>query len=154
MKIIFSFIEIYSNILGSNILTEISEESQNKPFSVIMDETADISVQEQVAIIIRYADDFLNIQERFTGFYKTVSTTAEDLEKILHIALKKLGLSAESYLVAQGYDGGSNMSGCIQGLSTRVKSKVKRAIYVHCLTHRLNLSLESACSEITEVRNC
>lgn len=141
-------------LIGSNITTEISEQSQNTPFSLIVDETADISTHEQVAIIIRYTDDYLKIKERFVGFYKTGSTCGKDLDKIVNCVLVKLGLSADSYLVAQGYDGASNMSGHRQGLSAWIKSKVKRAIYVHCLCHRLNLSLQSACSETTEVRNC
>jgi zinc finger MYM-type protein 1 len=141
-------------LLGSNIKSAISEECQGKPFSVIMDETCDVAKHEQCAIIIRYADEKLTIQERFIGFAKTATTSGKDLFEILEPAIKELGLSFSSLLVGQGYDGASNMSGQFKGLASRVQSKAPQAIYVHCLCHRLNLSLQAACSELVEVRNC
>ena len=56
-----------------------------------MDETCDISTHEQVAVIIRYADENLKIQERFLEFKITGSTTGEDLSKLLVTYLKDLG---------------------------------------------------------------
>ena len=38
-------------LLGSNIKTTISKECQNKPFSIIIDETCDISTEEQVTVM-------------------------------------------------------------------------------------------------------
>ena len=141
-------------LLGSIIKTIISEECQNKPFSLIIDETCDIWTEEQVAVIIRYAVDDLKIQERFVGLIKTGSTSDKELEEILNSSIKQLGLSSESFLVAQGYDGAINMSGNVKGVASRVRAKVQRAIYIHCHCHRLNLALEKACSEISEVINC
>ena len=43
--------------------------------------------------------------------------------------LKKFGLSVENYLVGQGYDGGSNMSGEFKGVAARIKSKYPSALY-------------------------
>ena len=52
------------------------------------------------------------------------------------------GLSLGTFLVAQGNDGASNMSGHIKGVAARIRSEVPRALYIHCLCHRLNLSLQ------------
>ena len=142
------------DLLANNIKTAISEEVQNRPFSVIMDETSDISVHEQVAVIVRYADDFLKIKERFVGFVKTGSTTGKDLEEIFHSSIKDLGLSSKDYLVAQGYDGGSNMSGCKKGVAARVRNLIPRAYYIHCLCHRLTLSFGNLASYHLCVAEC
>ena len=42
-----------------------------------MDDTSDISTHEQVAVIIRYANDNLKIKERFVGFFKIRSACSE-----------------------------------------------------------------------------
>ena len=42
----------------------------------------------------------------------------------------------------------------VKVLASRIRSQVPRSIYNHCLCHRLNLSLQTACAEILEVRNC
>lgn len=46
-----------------------------------------------------------------------------------------------SYYRSQCYDGASNMSGARTGVATRISSEEKRAIYVHCYAHALNLAV-------------
>jgi len=51
-------------------------------------------------------------------------------------------------------DGAKNMSGRVAGLSTLITSRLsKKAIYVHCYAHRLNLALEAACTKIPVVKD-
>lgn len=142
------------DLISSQIKNKIIDEVQNRPFSIICDETSDIANHEQVAFILRYADDNLNIQERFLGFYKTGSTTGEALETLIESIIKELGISASEFLVGQGYDGAANMSGDKKGVAARIRAKIPRAFYVHCACHLLNLALQDSCSTITEVRNC
>ncbi len=84
-----------------------------------------------------------------------IFTTAVKL--ILNISiqrkiLKELKLPF-SKIVAQCYDGASNMNGRHKGLATRVSQENPMAIYTHCYNHQLNLALESTCCDIAEVRN-
>lgn len=141
-------------LTASQINLKIKDEVQCRPFSIICDETSDIANHEQVAFIIRFADANLTIQERFLGFYKTATTTGEALEILITSIISELGLSADQFLVGQGYDGASNMSGDKKGVAARIRSKIPRAFYMHCACHRLNLALQDSCSAITEVRNC
>ena len=79
------------DLLSSCLRKTISEECQNRPFSIIMDETSNMFTHEQIAKVIRYADDNLKIRELFIEFKKTGSTTGEDLSKILLSSVKNLG---------------------------------------------------------------
>ena len=47
-------------------------------------------------------------------------------------------MCVEKILVSQSYDGGSNMSGELKGIASRVRKKIPRAIYDHCLAQKLN----------------
>ena len=50
-------------------------------------------------------------------------------------------------LVAQTYDGASNMSGCYNGLQAIIKEKVgEHVAFVHCYAHALNLVLSDSAS--------
>ena len=44
--------------------------------------------------------------------------------------MSHLKLSANDYLVGQGYDGCSNMSGAFKGVASRIRTKIPRAMYV------------------------
>ena len=75
-------------------------------------------------------------------------------EKIILNVCSELGLSLESFLVAQGNHGCSNMSGEHKGVAARVRNKVQRAFFIHCHIHRLNLALQDALSQIPEAGSC
>ena len=116
------------NLLSLEIKKIIVSEVQNKPFSIIVDETPDIANHEQISFCIRYADENLKVKERFIEFIKTESTSGDELEKLVEGAIHNLGLSGKSYLVGQGYDEGSNMSGCFKGLAARIRQKIPKAL--------------------------
>jgi len=48
----------------------------------------------------------------------------------------------------QAYDGAANMSGHINGVTARIQEVEPRAIYVHCLAHCTNLSLQQVGRQI------
>ncbi|XP_046862770.1 52 kDa repressor of the inhibitor of the protein kinase-like [Xenia sp. Carnegie-2017] len=52
----------------------------------------------------------------------------------------------------QGYDGAGAVAGCINGLAARIKNLNEKAIYTHCFSHRLNLSICGTCA-VQYVRN-
>lgn len=57
--------------------------------------------------------------------------------------LKSCGINCQ-YLIEQGYDGASNMSGKYKGVQAIVREEYLKAIYVHCAAHTLNLAVSKA----------
>ena len=51
----------------------------------------------------------------------------------------------------QGYDGASSLCGEWNGLEALISSECPYAYYVHCLVHRLQLTLVAASKEIIHV---
>lgn len=49
-----------------------------------------------------------------------------------------------SFLSKQGYDGASSISGVFKGTRAIVCDKYHKAVYVHCVSHSLNLAISSA----------
>jgi hypothetical protein len=64
-KIKNELIELMSKQVLNHIVQKIQ---QAKYFSIMIDETTDISKLEQVSLVIRYTDDQFNVHERFMGF--------------------------------------------------------------------------------------
>ncbi|ODM91079.1 Zinc finger MYM-type protein 1 [Orchesella cincta] len=141
--------EIQNSILESvahSVLRSILPIIQSaKFFSVIVDETTDISVQEQVSLSVRVVSDSLEVREYFLGLYNTASTTGESLTAILLDTLQRFNLPLDN-LRGQCYDGASNMSGKFRGVQSRVLSLQPKAIFVHCFNHSLNLALQDTIS--------
>lgn len=89
--------------------------------------------------------------EAFLGFYETNNTKSETLFNIVKDVLLRFGLEIKN-LRGQCFDGASNVKGHLSGLQTRMKEEEPRAIFVHCVAHRLNLVVQDALENILFVR--
>ena len=129
------------NVIAKNIRQTIVNET--KFFSVIADETTDISNKEELSVSLRYVLDN-KVHEVFIDFMEVERITGVILaHSIIHL-LTTLGLSL-SDLRGQCYDGASNMAGARSGCKSVIMREAPMAIYIHCAAHRLNLAVVSAC---------
>ena len=147
--ILNEMVEILAHSLLRTLLTDLQAAEF---FSVIMDETADISVKEQASICIRVVTEELETEEVFLGFYQTASTTSETLFQLLQDVLIRFSLPV-SRLRGQCYDGAANMAGARTGLQARMLELEPRAVFVHCTAHVLNLVAQDVVSKIKVVRD-
>ncbi len=123
-----------------------------KCFTVLADETTDISQTEQVSIAVRYVDEMeYKIKEVFLQFVPVIDTSGKNLAEVIESSLINFGLNMD-YLRGQGYDGAAAMKGKFQGVQAHLKRKYPLAIYTHCVMHSLNLAISDAC-QITPIRN-
>ncbi|XP_062080273.1 uncharacterized protein LOC133785028 [Humulus lupulus] len=109
-------------------------------FSILVDESRDISTKEQMAVVLRYVDKDGRVIERFVGIEHVANTTAVSLKGAIDKLFSRYGLSI-SKLRGQGYDGASNMQGEFSGLKTLILNENPSAFYVHCFAHQLQLAL-------------
>ena len=91
------------------------------------------------------------IVEDFVGFVHVQESTGIGLTKAFLHKIDELGLSI-SNCRGQGYDNGANMRGRISGVQARILELNKRALFVPCSCHSLNLVLgDMANSSVTAV---
>ncbi|XP_022850561.1 zinc finger MYM-type protein 1-like [Olea europaea var. sylvestris] len=109
-------------------------------FSILVDESQDISVKEQMSVVLCYVDKTRHVVERFIGIEHVSSTTALSFKAAIDKLFSRYGLSI-SRLRGQGYDGASNMQGEFKGLKTLILKENPSAFYVHCFAHQLQLAL-------------
>ncbi|XP_050241354.1 uncharacterized protein LOC126690285 [Quercus robur] len=109
-------------------------------FSILVDESHDISIKKQMAVVLRYVDKKGIVIERFLGIVHVADTSALSLKVAIEFLFSKYALRL-SRLRRQGYDGASNMQGEFNGLKTLILKENKSAFYVHCFAHQLQLTL-------------
>ncbi|KAL4614535.1 hypothetical protein ACB092_07G060200 [Castanea dentata] len=109
-------------------------------FLILVDESRDISVKEQMTLVLRYVNKQGIIIERFLGIVYVASITTLSLKYAIECLLCEHNLSL-SKLHGQGYDGTSNMQGDINDLKILILKENKLAFYVHCFAHQLQLIL-------------
>ncbi|KAF0711672.1 52 kDa repressor of the inhibitor of the protein kinase-like [Aphis craccivora] len=145
---------------GDAFLNSIIEEEReivgkvnaSEGFAVLADETTDIATKEQLTLCVRFIDNNNMVNESFLQFVIINSLTGNDLASAIIDGLNNCGINCD-YLIGQGYDGASNMSGKYKGVQAIVREKYPKAIYVHCAAHTLNLAVSKA-SNIQPIRNC
>ncbi|XP_063941186.1 uncharacterized protein LOC108201214 [Daucus carota subsp. sativus] len=109
-------------------------------FAILIDESCDISVKEQMIVILRYVDKRGHVIERFIGIAHVPNTNDASLKVCIDSLFAKHGLSI-SKIRGQGYDGASNMRGEFNGLKSLIMRENESAHYIHCFAHQLQLTL-------------
>ncbi|CAH9140347.1 unnamed protein product [Cuscuta epithymum] len=121
-------------------LNVIIQDVGDSLYSVLVDESRDVSTKEQMSVVIRYVDDTGHVKERFIGVEHVTSTTSLALKEAIDTLFSRYNLSI-SRLRGQGYDGASNMQGRLSGLKTLILNENSTAYYIHCFAHQLQLAL-------------
>ncbi|KAJ8025702.1 Zinc finger MYM-type protein 1 [Holothuria leucospilota] len=144
-------LDIMFKIAQSDIQQEIKD--TNKFLAVISDDTTDVSNHLQNVVILRYLVSG-QVVERFWSFCSMKQGDAVSIANVIDACLSRVLPNAEdkSKLIAQCYDGASVMSGLEGGVQSIVKQSYPHAHYVHCYAHQLNLVLQQAVSQVSQIR--
>ncbi|XP_022862574.1 zinc finger MYM-type protein 1-like [Olea europaea var. sylvestris] len=121
-------------------------------FSILVDESCDVSMNEQMSIVLRYVDNSGHVNERFIGIEYDTSTTALSLKAAIDKVFSRYNLSM-SRLRGQGYDGASSMQGKFNGLKTLILKESPCAFYIHCFAHQLQLALVAVVKKNIPITN-
>ena len=128
-------------IMALHVLREIAKNIQNAGIYTIMaDETADVSNTEQLVFCIRWVDEHLIPHEDFIGMHPLPNTMAKGIVAVIKDILLRLNLKVEDSR-GQCYDGASNMTGAKSGVATKIKALNSKCLFTHCYGHALNLAI-------------
>ena len=97
-----------TNVAALETLALIVKDIDDSLFSILVDESRDVSMKEQMAIVVRYVDKNGHVVERFMGIEHVTSTTALSLKAAIDKFFSRHGLSI-SKLRGECYDGARNM---------------------------------------------
>ena len=147
--IVNEMITLMGNTLLSNLLSRIRAA---RWYSLMADETRDISNIEQLCMVIRWVDVDYEIHEDFIGMVYVPDITSPTLTKAIKDVLICCILPLD-HCRGQAYDGASNMMGRLTGVAKQIQDEQPSAIKVHCLAHCLNLCLQDVARKCKPVRD-
>ena len=93
----------------------IRAEIGDSKYSILVDETCDVSKREQMALVFRFVDKDGCLQERFFHLIHVANTKSLTLKRELCSVLSKHRFDVQN-MRGQGYDGASNMKGGLNAL--------------------------------------
>ena len=142
------------SIMAQTILHGIVKQIQSSIyFSLMVDETTDVSNREQVVLVFRWIAEDLTVHEDFFGLYQTDTIDAKALVYLIKDTLLRMNLSLE-HCRGQCYDGASAMSGIRNGVAKLILDDEPCAVYTHCYGHSLNLAVGDAVKGCKLMKSC
>ena len=97
-------------------------------FTVLADETADISNKEHLLLCLRWVDEDINVHKEFIRLHPMPGTTADEIVFVLKDMLLRMNLSLEN-ACKQCCDGASSMPGVRNAVATQIKSINSKCLY-------------------------
>ena len=137
--------------MGNTLLRQLLMKMRAvKWFSVMADETKDVSNNEQVSIVFWWVDTDYVIHEDFIGMVHVPDTKLSTLTAVIEDILIRCVLPLDNCR-GQAYDGVSNMMGHLTGVAKQIQSEYPAALRVHCFAH-CNLCLQDAAKKCKPIR--
>ncbi|XP_050378271.1 uncharacterized protein LOC126795481 [Argentina anserina] len=138
------------NIIGHRVRTKIHEKVDISKYCILVDKAKDVSGQEHMTIILRFVDSQGLIRERFFKIVSVLDTTSQTLKNGILKVLTMYDLQVKN-MRGQWYDGASNMRSIYNGLQALFLEECPCAYFVHCYTHRLQLTLNVTAQGVHEI---
>ncbi|XP_050064206.1 uncharacterized protein LOC126553056 [Aphis gossypii] len=135
------------NVISPAILQQLVMDVGDSKYSLIVDESTDVSVSKYMAFCIRYfSKPMQSITNEFLGLVTVERATADALRDVTLQFLKELKLKPEN-IIGLGVDGASNLCGRHHSLYTLLKEVSPNLQLIKCLCHSLN-TCSSKASEV------
>ena len=139
-----------AHCFAEEVTKSVIQKINNDVFGLLVDESADISDKEQMAVVFRFVDKFGLVKERFVGLSHVKETSSSTLKDAIDDLFSKHGLSLKK-VRGQGYDGANNMKGEFNGLRSLILRESRSAYYVHYFAHQLQLVVVAVAKKHFEV---
>ncbi|KAL4153397.1 hypothetical protein QTP88_001230 [Uroleucon formosanum] len=135
------------DIILKKIVNKINEA---KCFSILVDETSDISGIEQFSLCARYFNNG-QINEDFLLFVPVTDVTGKGLASTLLTSLDLIGIDY-NYMIDQGYDGAAAMSGSVESIYNFFNSPKRQNILTTSIQNIVPISSHTKLKQLCPTR--
>lgn len=132
----------FIHLLGEHLKKEIIKDIRKaKYFGIMFDSTPEVSHTDQMCEVIRYVhieNGEVAVTQSFLGFFEIEGKTAAELTQQIFKQLQEDGIDI-NLCRSQCYDNAATMAGIHGGVQARIREVNKKALFVPCANHSLNL---------------
>jgi len=116
---------------------DILKDIRTAPFSLIIDESTDVSVIKHLCMCIRYFNENnVSVTTNFLRVVPVIAATAASLFDTIKFFFDDHQVPL-SNMIGLGTDGASNLCGCNNSVYTRIKEMSPSCVLVKCICHSL-----------------
>ena len=124
----------------------INEVKSATIFSILVQEFEDLKRNSEIPLLLRFVDSKGEIREDFIKFIPyEEGDTSFIISELIEKEINALGLNMENCR-GQAYPEIGNLAGKYQKAASQIQKSYSNASYVHCIGHRLNMSILNSCN--------
>jgi len=141
--------EMINGVLAPYFLKKLVADVGDQHFSLLLDESTDVSVSNYLGVVIRYfSDTKQTIVSTFLGLVQLEGGDARSIARALVAFLEKCCLKKEK-LLGIGTDNASVMTGNKNGVHKVLKEEygIKDLVLIRCVCHSLQLAVTHASND-------
>ncbi|XP_034944545.1 uncharacterized protein [Chelonus insularis] len=150
---------IAKNILGRAKKDDLQDELKSSLFSILIDESTDISGVKTMCIIVRFfspqeeriISKFWELCQVFGGDIKGDQASAEHLFKLVSNSFESHGIPSK-HIIGFASDGCNTMMGNKNSVASRFEEQCPGIYIFKCICHSLHLCASEACKQLP--RSC
>lgn len=132
------------NVFGQHFEKKMLQDLGKCTFSVIIDESTDITTTKVLAIAVKYySETSYSVKTRFLSMVDVKGETAQDLFDALNGALTKCGLNIKN-VIGFAADTTNVMFGETSGIVTKIRDINPQCLFVKCVCHSIALAASYA----------
>jgi len=135
---------LIKSVLSPWMKNTIKVDMRGKKYSLLVDETTDISVEKICAICARYFSEMESkVVTVFLGLYRTIHTTGAEVFSVIENCIAEYDLVIEN-MIGFGCDGASSMVGSHNSVFSRIQAANPHTVLMKCVCHSLALCVQHA----------
>lgn len=141
---------IVQNVLGKQQTEDLTELVRKNKFSILADESTDISSSKLLSIVVRVSVNF-KINDFFWDLIEIEKADAETLYKTIVKSFSDRGIDIKNNLVGYGADGANVMMGNKNSVATLLTRDCPRLFVLKCVCHSFALCSSYACAKLPDI---
>lgn len=135
---------IIKNVLSEHFMKELKNDIGNNPFSLLIDESTDLSTIKFLGFTIKYySEKTRDIVSTFLYLKQLKDCDAASIVDAIKETLKLFQLNIKN-LKGLGTDNASVMVGVNNGVYKRLKEEVPNLVLIRCICHSIQLAVSAA----------
>ncbi|XP_047736335.1 SCAN domain-containing protein 3-like [Hyalella azteca] len=139
---------LLKNVIAPSLRDVLSENLSGKKFSLIVDESTDVSVSKNLCILVRYFNDHSqHVETDLLALVPVTDATGEVLFQEIEAVLHSFGQTFKN-CIGFGADGASSLVGKNNSVFSRILQTNPKCILVKCICHSLALAVKHACEKL------
>lgn len=139
---------VVKNVIGNQHMISICNNLRQQKFSLIVDESTDISSIKHLCLVVRYANQQNKIEDHFFTLIPLLSSDATTLYNKIIAEFKKYEIPYKENLIGFASDGANVMMGGQHSLMIMLKNDIPSLFTMKCICHSFHLCASYACMKI------